>query len=129
MARIRSIKPETWRQAGVQSTAFTLYCIAEQGCESSGPCKVGIAAHMQKRMSALQGGNWRYLVLCWQIQIATRSDALDVERHCLTRFRPSIYTASAGTRLQSEWVNAVPLKVLEVAVSYLNSAIVVEKVA
>lgn len=123
MARIRTVKPELFADTAIPfgGSAHTLYCIAEIECESSGPCKVGIAADLSKRLSALQGGNWRPLVVVWCIRVPTRIEARDVEQHLLCRFRPNPYSSSRSVQLQSEWVSARPLDVLKVALEYLNA--------
>jgi hypothetical protein len=131
VARVRLGNPQTWRQAGLASDPFTLYCIAEEGCELTGPCKVGIATHMGTRMSSLQCGNWRPLILVWQVLVGSRDDAIAVEGLLLSRFRPCIFRADPRPRLKSEWVQAAPMAVLETAVQYVNALLEapVEKVA
>lgn len=119
MARIRSI--ETWApERAAAADVYWLYCLTEQGSESSGPCKVGIASHLEKRVSSLQGGNWRPLVLCWVIRLHNRADVIEVEQHCLMCLRPSQYN-SDDIQLQSEWVAATPAKALAVASRYVNA--------
>lgn len=120
MARIRSI--ETWapERAAAAADVYWLYCLTEQGSESSGPCKVGIASHLTKRVSSLQGGNWRPVVLCWVIRLHSRDDVKAVEQYCLMCLRPSSYS-SDDRQLQSEWVAATPAKAFEVASRYVNA--------
>lgn len=123
MARIRTIKPEffTDDKVGESAPAFYIYCIAELGSEEAGPCKVGIATNLGKRLSSLQGGNWRLVVLAWSIRLSDRDEAKEVEQHCLRRLRPNPYSANRKLRLKSEWVSASPRMVLEAAIEYLNA--------
>lgn len=120
MARI---KPELiWTDESTASGAdpYWLYCIAEDRAEATGPCKVGIATNITKRLSSLQGGNWRILNLMWTVRVAERDLAKYVEEWCLQAFRPSIYTVDGKQRLSSEWVDATPAKVLEKALWVLD---------
>lgn len=71
-----------------------LYCVREVG--TAAPCKLGIATHIAKRLSSLQGGNHRRLEYVWMIR-ATRATAAGVEFSMLARFRPR-------ERLMSEWI-------------------------
>lgn len=130
MPRIRTIKPELWLQTDTRSKPeFSVYCIAESGSEDVGPCKIGIATHMNKRLSALQGGNFRPLTLVWQIRVSDRNQAKDTEQHCLGRFRPSPYSPKIDCQLESEWVSSAPLIVLSAAVEYLRCCCQIERAA
>jgi hypothetical protein len=122
MARIRTLK-EMWLERGLAATVpvFTLYCVAERGSEQTGPCKIGIATHPWSRLSALQGGNFRPLTMVWQVRMAGREQARDVEQWCLMRFRPNCYSVGGvTTRLASEWVDQTPWTVLQAAVDHIN---------
>lgn len=92
-----------------------VYCIHEVGCANDGPCKIGVANNLSKRFSSLQGGNWRKLVIAWQIQCETKEHAHMVEFHTLTRLRPNLFKADGKIRLSSEWVEATPSYALEIA--------------
>jgi hypothetical protein len=119
-----------WLQTDcAEHPSFSLYCIAEAGSEIVGPCKVGIATHMQVRLSSLQGGNFRRLILVWQIRVAERDVAKEAEQLCLARFRPSCYAANSRPRLHSEWVETDPLSVLAVATEFLNIGRRIERAA
>ncbi len=87
---------------------FTLYCLIEDGTEQ--PCKVGIATNLATRFCSLQGGNWRPLKISWQVQFGERDNALEVERHILSRLRPSAFSDTnkfgKRKRLKSEWLDA-----------------------
>lgn len=123
MSRIRTIKPQLiWSDAATASgaTPYWLYCIAERGCDETGPCKVGIAADLTKRLSALQGGNWRPLELAWTVRVANRDNARHAEDYCLCKFRPDIYVPTGKPRLSSEWVEASPRAVLATALHILE---------
>lgn len=122
MARIRTIKPAIWGETDEApgDGVCWLYCIVEEGDEETGPCKVGIATHLAKRLSSLQGGNRRHLNLIWQVRISKRQDARDTEEHCLITYRPSIYSVTDQPRLASEWVDASPAMVLATAMQRLN---------
>lgn len=123
VARIRSIKPARWETSTATSgTGFWVYCIAEKGREESGPCKVGIAAHVDKRLSSLQGGNWRRLVLCWTVRLSSRELALDAEQHCLLSCRPSDYSDDTRRQLRSEWVDVSPSKAFEAVARMVTAA-------
>lgn len=88
---------------------FYLYCLVEEGCKLTGPCKVGVATHMNTRLSSLQGGNWRPLEIAWVSTVKDRGHALNVESRILSRLRPSIYGRPGPHRkLKSEWVDATP---------------------
>lgn len=88
---------------------FFVYCITEEGCEESGPCKVGVATSLSKRLSSLQGGNWRPLALAWMMTISRREYALNIEQRILMRLRPGIYGhPGPRRRLKSEWIDASP---------------------
>jgi hypothetical protein len=130
MARIRTIKPEIWMAAGAGKPSFSLYCITETGSLSTGPCKVGIATNVNKRFSALQGGNPRPLLLAWVVMLPTRADALSVEQHCLAAHRPNPYSPGMAERLPSEWVAVPPYVVLETASKFLSvGSITLERAA
>lgn len=122
MARIRTIKPDVWtdRQTADGAPPYWIYCIAEEGEEETGPCKIGIATHLTKRLSSLQGGNRRPLNLIWQIRVRERDIARETEEFCLRALRPSPYSSHVTPRLQSEWLAHPPRKVLEQAVLRLN---------
>lgn len=117
------VQSAIWSDEATQggATPYWLYCIAEAGEEVTGPCKIGIATHLSKRLSSLQGGNRRPLNLVWQIRLADREQALGAEEYCLSRFRPSPYGPEPPVRLCSEWVKAAPAKVLEVAAYWLDA--------
>jgi hypothetical protein len=124
MARIRSLASQVWTDPAVSVDAevYYLYCISEKDGVNVGPCKIGIATHIEKRFSSLQGGNWRPLVMCWAIRVGTRKLALSAEAHCLMCLRPSIYGGwDIGERLRSEWVSASPAKALEYAAFRINA--------
>lgn len=93
----------------VQGDAFYIYCIVEEGCEKTGPCKVGVATNLNARMSSLQGGNWRQLKVAWQSCVRDRKHALEVEFRILVRMRPNMFChPGPRKRLKSEWVDATP---------------------
>lgn len=118
MARIRTIKPElVWSDEETENGAmpFWLYCIVEEGSEDTGPCKIGVATDIKKRLSSLQGGNWRTLNLAWIVRLGDRERALNVENWCLAAFRPSVYVRDDKVRLNSEWIQASPGQALEKA--------------
>lgn len=122
MSRIRSIKPEFWTDSSVDAVpAFWLYCITEFNCETSGPCKVGIATKLGTRVSSLQGGNWRQLVLIWKIRLSDRDRAKDTEGRLLRQFRPDLFGPPLISGLKSEWVTARPLDVLKQAIEFLDA--------
>lgn len=87
-----------------------VYCLHEDG--NPNPCKVGVATNLNKRMSSLQGGNWRPLVVAWTLVMPDRYLALQIEAHLLARFRPDIYRPDAKKRLRSEWLEAEPDELL-----------------
>ena len=123
MARIRTIKPaELWTEIAVDDAAgYWLYCVVEDGCEETGPCKVGIATNTSKRLSSLQDGNHRLICFAWLIRVLDRDRAKDAEQSCLMRFRPSPYgEATPRLRLASEWIAATPQEALAHAVDRLN---------
>ena len=97
------------------SNGAWVYCLHEVGCESDGPCKVGVATNFGKRLAALQGGNHRRLVVAWRFLMHDRYTAIQVESHTLSRLRPDVYAIKPEARLCSEWVRCGPHKVLEVA--------------
>jgi len=113
---------ELWaEECADEARVFWLYCIVEDGCDVSGPCKVGIASHITKRLSALQGGNHRRLTFAWLIKLLDRDKAKDAEQSCLMHFRPSPYGGrTLPPKLESEWVAASPQAVLSHAVTRLN---------
>lgn len=113
MARIRTIEPEIWI-APTGPAAFWIYCITETGFETTGPCKVGRATHVNKRLSALQGGNWRQLNLIWQLRVGNRWQAADIEQHLLIMHRPNPYSGAENT-LWSEWIAVAPAVALRTA--------------
>ncbi|MHC2867961.1 hypothetical protein ACVIYH_009094 [Bradyrhizobium diazoefficiens] len=87
---------------------FYVYCIVESDAPN-GPCKVGVATNLSKRLSSLQGGNWRELRTAWIVELQDRAHALSVESHILSRLRPDIYRAGGSRRrLKSEWIDASP---------------------
>ena len=97
-----------------QPTIFWLYCIEEADARGAGPCKVGVATHLNKRLSSLQGGNWRPLSIVWKVGLIDRDAALQVEAFCLQTLRPSVYGGMKGVRrLKSEWLDATPEVALE----------------
>ena len=88
---------------------FHVYCLTEDKALAGGPCKVGVATNLSKRLSALQGGNWRQLYIAWHEILPVRYDALNVEQIVLMRLRPSIYGNPGHVRrLKSEWLDATP---------------------
>jgi hypothetical protein len=113
MARIRTIKPA--------DGAVYLYCITEHSDIETGPCKIGITARPDKRLSSLQGGNWRPICYVWMLTLPSKDLALSVEKHCLSLFRPSQYKTVEDIQLQSEWVNAAPNKVIAAAISLISA--------
>ena len=119
MSRIRTIKPEFWTDE--KPVARWIYCLTETGEEGSGPCKVGIASNLEKRLSSLQGGNRRLLSLAWRISLSDPLLARHAEQYCLSLFRPSIYIDSGQVRLQSEWIDAAPSAALKAVVGLLNA--------
>lgn len=125
MAMIRTARTQVWTDPAVtdDTGAYWIYCITEEGCEASGPCKVGIAQYLSKRMSSLQGGNWRRLALCWLIRVnqASKADALQIEAAVLMRLRPSIFGEDGKRRLQSEWVEASPDRALVIASKFAGA--------
>jgi len=123
MARIRTIKPEFWTDSKTANGAkpYWIYCIVENGSEEIGPCKIGIANNLGKRLSSLQSGNWRPLVLIWKIRVSDRDWAKNVEQYCLGCHRPSVYTPDYRKRLKSEWVETSPYKCLETAMRLLSA--------
>lgn len=91
---------------------WTVYCVCERGSEEFGPCKVGIAENMSKRLSSLQGGNWRPLAIAWAISVPDREMAYRIEQYCLGFLRPNPYGDKSGRkRLKSEWVDGSPAQV------------------
>ena len=122
MARIRTIKPEFWTDEKTDdgASAYWLYCVCESDTLLVGPCKIGIATHLNKRLSGLQGGNWRPLILAWKVRLADRDRAKETEQRILMMLRPSLYVVDDRPRLASEWVAASPFQVLGLAVEYLN---------
>lgn len=92
-----------------------VYCIHEMGRDTDGPCKIGVATNLSKRFSSLQGGNWRKLVIAWQLQCESKDHAHMVEFHTLSRLRPDIFKPEGKIRLASEWVEASPERAWEVA--------------
>lgn len=90
------------------SEGLWIYCLVEAGCEASGPCKVGIATNLEKRLSSLQGGNHRPLIIAWSVLAPNREMALQTEGFVLGRFRPDIYRIDGRTLLRSEWIEATP---------------------
>ncbi len=82
-----------------------LYCIIEEGTGSAGPCKVGVTNNIPGRLSSLQGGNSRRLLVAWCIEL-DRPNALELEAHLLCWFRPSMFCNGGRTtvRLASEWL-------------------------
>lgn len=127
MARIRTIKPGLiWTDEATAAGAkpYWLYCMTEEGAETRGPCKVGVATDLNKRLSALQGGNYRRLSIMWAVRMCDRAIALEAESHCLMRLRPSIYHVNDDrVRLPSEWVDAAPQRALEIATDILSVTI------
>lgn len=113
------------RNSGLRSpqpTIFWLYCIEEADARGAGPCKVGVATHLNKRLSSLQGGNWRPLSLVWKVGLTDREAALQVEGFCLRTLRPSVYDGfDRRRRLQSEWLDATPEVALARARVVLNA--------
>jgi hypothetical protein len=98
----------------VEGEVFHVYCLVEEGCRLTGPCKVGVATRMGTRLSSLQGGNWRQLEIAWLSSMKDRDNALDVEARILARLRPSIYGhPGRRRRLKSEWVDATPAEAYE----------------
>lgn len=90
------------------ATKFYVYCLTEVD-SPNGPCKVGVATNMSKRLSSLQAGNWRALCVMWTVEFADRDHALTAESHILSRLRPSMYgRPGPRRRLKSEWVDASP---------------------
>lgn len=127
MARIRTIKPEFFRHEtdlGVMafSTETYLYCVCEIGTEDTGPCKLGIAQSVSKRLSNLQCGNWRPLTIVWAIKFKGQELAGSMEARCLGNLRPSVYAVDDRKRLCSEWVEASPTKALSVVSRFLEVA-------
>jgi hypothetical protein len=84
---------------------FSVYCVVE-AASPGGPCKVGVATHLSKRMSSLQGGNWRELRLAWVVTLNDRDQALNAESHILSRLRPCIFGNNGRRKLKSEWIDA-----------------------
>jgi hypothetical protein len=113
---------ETWSDEQTIGGAkpFWLYCITESGCEGSGPCKIGVATEIWKRLSSLQGGNWRPLMLAWVIRVSDRRQVCDTEARLLIDFRPPEYGPTLDEQLKSEWVSAAPGAVLTKALTYLE---------
>jgi hypothetical protein len=94
MARIRTIKPDEWvTQNEVWPHGCSLYVITESG---SSRTKIGIAEHPLRRLSTLQCGNSRRLVLS-AIFTGDRAECRRIERALL-----SLYI---GLNLGGEWLN------------------------
>jgi hypothetical protein len=110
-----------WRQQGVEASCW-VYCLTEDRFLREGPCKVGVAAHLNKRMSSLQGGNWRQLHIAWLLHVEDKPTALRIEDYLLEMFRPSCYDAHPTLRrLKSEWLDAASDQVLTRALYYGNA--------
>lgn len=87
---------------------YHIYCLVEADAPN-GPCKVGVATNLSKRLSSLQGGNWRELRIAWSVTLDDRGNALNVESHILSRLRPDIFgIMEKRRRLKSEWIDASP---------------------
>lgn len=99
-----------------------LYCLIEEGCEVSGPSKVGVTDNLRGRLSSLQGGNSRRLRFAWEIEL-DRPDALELEAHLLRWFRPSVYGSGGRTtvRLASEWLAIGPTEISTRAQDYIKN--------
>ena len=105
----------------MSATRFHVYCLVEAD-QPNGPCKVGVATNLAKRVSSLQGGNWREIVIAWTATLADRNDALNVESHILSRLRPDIFSVSSKRRrLKSEWIDASPAEAALAAQALLEA--------
>lgn len=115
--------PELWadNSIGDGHACYWLYCIVEDGSESNGPCKIGIASNVGKRFCSLQGGNWRQLRIVWLVRLPDREVALRVEEYCLSCLRPNCYGMSKRRSLRSEWVDATPNETLQIGLRWLNA--------
>lgn len=116
MARIRTIEPKIHLPENVSESdvGCWLYCLSES--EAEGVVKVGVTTNYSKRLSSLQGGNHRKLVINWLLGLTSKDSALDIEQHVLMRFRPSIYGISTDKKLCSEWIRSNPEEVLDYAI-------------
>lgn len=126
MARVKTARTQQWsaQSEADAGSVYWVYCIAEEQAEETGPCKVGVASNLEKRLSSLQGGNYRRLVLCWSIKVSDRQLALDAESYCLSVLRPSVYGGiRMPRRLMSEWVDGSPAKALEQATRIITATI------
>jgi hypothetical protein len=84
-----------------------LYCLIETDTPN-GPCKVGVATSLSKRLSGLQCGNWRRLSYAWHEEM-DRGLALQVEQNLLIWFRPNPYGGNRTVeQLPSEWLGVTP---------------------
>lgn len=121
MSRIRKTGHEQWRDGELSpgDQPSFLYCLAEAGCEETGPCKVGVATSLSQRLSSLQGGNWRPIAYVWTIAIKGRRLALDAEQHVLGHLRPNPYSGVEND-FMSEWVRQAPNEAKARAIDYLN---------
>lgn len=114
MARIRTIKPVFWKDiksSKIESPCF-IYVISENKNRLIAPCKIGIATHLEKRLSSLQGGNFRELYLHTKIFVCARSDAKEAEQYCLR--------VTQSKRLMSEWVNLSPDDITSRLIEFIN---------
>lgn len=104
MARIRTIKPEFWcRDNDVWRHGPGLYVIREF---PTGPVKVGLCSHPRRRLTMLQCGNPRELLLM-AVWVGTRAECRAIERATHKEF----------PRIRGEWLNAVPDEVI----AFINS--------
>lgn len=71
-----------------------VYVVAEIG--TTRPCKVGVSEDVRQRLSGMQCGNPRELVICSFFLVDSREAALRAESLALKRFRV----------LRGEWVDA-----------------------
>lgn len=114
----------------IRTMEWSVYCIFEDCCEASGPCKIGVTTDMSKRLSSLQGGNYRPLVVAWILKMPTRSVAFDMEAYCLSFLRPNIYGGRSQRRqLKSEWVDGSPTEAIAHVKRRLDAYLADESVA
>ena len=84
---------------------WCVYVIAEEGADTAGPSKVGTANVVAYRLSGMQSGNWRRLILHATGNCKGRREALTVERDVLAHF--------ADRRLPGrDWIACPPAEVV-----------------
>lgn len=81
-----------------------VYIIIEEGCEETGPCKIGFSVAPNDRIVALNSGNWRKLLVADSFEFISNR----------TRFvEEYIHEILSDKLIQREWFDVTPKEAAE----------------